>query len=397
MRDQLTPRERVRLALHHQEPDRVPINITFTSVPYLELRRELGLPEEKVHPDVWDRVIPALDAVERMSCDCVQVGLNRPAHLARFDPARDSYTEESGVTFVRISRPAGGVHFEMREHPIKEPSFDLLHRYHWPDPHDPSRYDGVAERVRRIYETTDYAIFAKMAPSIWEAGNFLCGQARWLEYLATNPDFCTALLQRAAAISKAFYLEGLKCMGKHISVLYLAGEDFGVQRGMLISPAMFRRMVKPVLADVYLAVKQRLADMGNYDCRLLLHSCGSVEPIIDDLIEMGVDVLDPVQTGAKDMNALQLKEKYGARISFHGGIDTQHVLPFGDKEEVADETRRKIASLAPGGGWILCPIHNVQADVRARNLVHMIDTALAYGRYPVRHTYTRETLLAPNC
>ena len=103
-------------------------------------------------------------------------------------------------------------------------------------------------------------------------------------------------------------------------------------------------MVKPVLADVYLAVKQRLADMGNYDCRLLLHSCGSVEPIIDDLIEMGVDVRDPVQTGAKDMNALQLKEKYGARISFHGGFDTQHVLPFGDQEEVADETRRKIAS-----------------------------------------------------
>ena len=132
----------MRLALNHQEPDRVPINITFTSVPYLELRRELGLPEEKVHPDVWDRVIPVLDVVERMSCDCVQVGLNRPAHLARFDPARDSYTEENGVTFVRISRPAGGVHFEMREHPIKEPSFDLLDRYHWPDPHDRAAMTG---------------------------------------------------------------------------------------------------------------------------------------------------------------------------------------------------------------------------------------------------------------
>ena len=97
----------------------------FTSVPYLELRRELGLPEEKVHPDVGDRVIPALDSVERMSCDCVQVGLNRAAHLAGSTPLVTPGTEENGVTFVRISRPAGGVHFEMREHPIKEPSFDL--------------------------------------------------------------------------------------------------------------------------------------------------------------------------------------------------------------------------------------------------------------------------------
>ncbi len=394
MRDQLTPRERVRLALNHQEPDRVPINITFTSVPYVGLRRELGLPDEEIHPDVWDRVVPALDVVKLMSCDTVQVGLRRPAHVAGLDPTRDTYTDESGVQFVRTDRPAGGVQFEMREHPIKEPSFDLLDRYTWPDPYDPSRYVGVADQVRWLYENTDYAIFAKMAPNVWEAGNNLCGQARWLEYLATEPDFCLALLQRAGAVSKAFYMEGLKCMGPHISVLRLAGEDFGVQRGMLISPKMFRRLVKPILADIYRAVKERLADMGNYDCKLLLHSCGSVEPIIDDLIEMGVDVLDPVQTSARDMNALQLKEKYGTRISFHGGIDTQYVLPFGDADEVAAETRRKIEALAPGGGWVLCPTHNVQADVKAQNLIHMVNSAIEHGRYPVRHTYSRDELLA---
>ena len=394
-KEELTPRERVRLALNHQEPDRVPINITYTSVPYLDVRRQLRLPEELVRPDVWDRVVPACDVVADMSCDFLQVGIKSPSHLAKFDPALDSFTDEFGVTFTKVIRPDGRAQFEMREYPIKEPSFDALERYPWPNPYDPSRYEGVGEQARHLYETTDYALSARLGPYIWEMGNFLCGQAQWLGYVATDPDFCVALLQKAAAIAKATYMEGLNCMGKYVSLIRLAGEDFGVQRGLLISKAMFRRLVKPALADVYLAIKQRLADLGNYDCKLMLHSCGSIEPIIDDLIEIGVDVLDPVQTRARDMNALLLKEKYGARISFHGGIDTQGVLPFGTEEEVVEETWRKIESLAPGGGWILCPTHNVQADVAGRKLIRMVETALVHARYPIQRSHSRESLLAP--
>jgi len=153
-------------------------------------------------------------------------------------------------------------------------------------------------------------------------------------------------------------------------------------------------MVKPILKEVYTAVKERLADLGNNDCKLMLHSCGGVEPIIDDLIEIGVDVLDPVQTRAKRMNAFQLKQTFGDRLSFHGGIDTQGILPFGSEEDVAEETRRKLEMLAPGGGYILCPTHNVQADVSGRNVVRMAETGYTYGRYPIAKTYAPEFLLS---
>jgi len=125
----------------------------------------------------------------------------------------------------------------------------------------------------------------------------------------------------------------------------------------------------------------------------MLHSCGGIEPLINDLLEIGVDVLDPVQTRAKGMNALHLKRAFGDRISFHGGIDTQGVLPFGTEDEVAEETRRKLEMLAPGGGYILCPTHNVQADVPGRNVVRMVEVALEYGRYPIPSTYAPEFLL----
>jgi uroporphyrinogen decarboxylase len=132
--------------------------------------------------------------------------------------------------------------------------------------------------------------------------------------------------------------------------------------------------------------------MGNYDCKLMLHSCGGIEPLIEDFIEMGVDVLDPVQTRAKRMNALHLKQTFGDRISFHGGIDTQGILPFGTVEEVIEETKRKLECFAPGGGYILCPTHNVLPDVPGRNVVAMVRTGREYGRYPIPQNFDREYL-----
>jgi uroporphyrinogen decarboxylase len=200
-------------------------------------------------------------------------------------------------------------------------------------------------------------------------------------------------MQRIAEIQKTIYLEGLDRIGKYLALIRLGGEDFGTQQGLLISPMMFRTMVKPILKEVYAAIKERLADLGNYDCKLMLHTCGSITRLIDDYIEIGVDVLDPVQTRAKGMNGLYLKQTFGDRISFHGGIDTQGVLPFGSEEEVVEETKCKIEMLASGGGYILCPTHNVQADVVGRKLIAMVETAVEHGRYPIPQTYDQEMLL----
>jgi uroporphyrinogen decarboxylase len=394
MTSELTSRERVRLALNHQEPDRVPIDITWTKVPYADVRRVLGLPIEDLKPDVWDRVKPGLDAIKHLSVDFIWVGLRGPRTRPPFSFEMQEWTDEWGVTFRKVTRPDQGDQFEIQDWPIKEPATALLDAYTWPDPLDPARYEGVADQVRHLYETTDYALCGRLGDSIWEQGNYSAGQAQWLMYVATNPDFCQDLMARAAAIQKQVYLEGLRHIGKYLSVIRLGGEDFGIQTGMLISPRAFQSLVKPILKDVYMAVKERLADLGNYDCKLMLHTCGAVASIIPDLIEIGVDVLDPVQTRAKGMNALVLKESYGERLSFHGGLDTQGVLPFGTEEDVAEEVRRKLQMFAPGGGYILCPTHNLQADVPGRNAVALVETGLAYGRYPIARTYERDFLLS---
>jgi uroporphyrinogen decarboxylase len=390
---QLSSRERVRLALNHQEPDRVPMDVTYTSQPYIDVRKELGLPPQVITPDVWDTVKPTSDVVNALSCDFMWVGLRGGSKRQKFSFDLDEYTTEWGVTFRKVQRVDGGFQFEMREHPIEEPSMDNIDTFAWPDPLDPARYEGLEDTVSNLYKTTDFAICAKLGGNIWEMGNYLTGQEKWLIYFVLYPDFCVELLQRVAEYQKTLYIEGLKRIGKYLSVVRLSGEDFGTQGGLLISPNMFRSLVKPILQDVYMTVKECLADLGNYDCKLMLHSCGGIEPLIDDFIEMGVDILDPVQTRAKRMNALHLKQAYGDRISFHGGIDTQGILPFGTVEDVVEETRRKLECFAPGGGYILCPTHNVQADVSGRNIITMILTGLEFGTYPIKRTMDNEYLL----
>jgi uroporphyrinogen decarboxylase len=363
-------------------------------MPYIDVRKELGLPEEDVKPDVWDRVRPSLDVLEKLHCDFIWTGVKGPSTRKKFSFDLDSYTDEWGVAFHKVRRPDGGYQFEIRGSPLPEPTLQAIESFPWPDPLDPARYEGVAEQIKHLYTTTDYALCARLGDNIWEQANYSVGQANWLLYVATDPDFCVALMQRIATIQKTIYLEGLRHIGKYISLVRLGGEDFGTQQGPLISPDMFRSLVKPILKDVYKAVKERLADLGNYDCKLMLHSCGSIEPFIEDFIEIGVDVLDPVHTRARGMNALSLKQKYGDRISFHGGIDTQGVLPFGSEEQVVAEVQRKLESLAPGGGYILCPTHNLQADVSGRKVVKLVETGLEHGRYPIPRTYERQFLLS---
>jgi uroporphyrinogen decarboxylase len=332
--------------------------------------------------------------VEALGCDFVWVGLKGGSNKQKFSFDQDEYRTEWGVVFRKVQRPDGGYQFEMRDHPITEPSMDALEALDWLDPLDPARYDGVEDHVRHLHETTDFALCARLGGNIWEMGNYLTGQENWLMYVVMHPDFCVELLQRIAEFQKTLYVEGLKRIGKYLSLIRLGGEDFGTQNGLLISPRMFRTMVKPILKDVYMTVREHLADMGNHDCKLMLHSCGGIEPLIDDFIEIGVDVLDPVQTRAKGMNALQLKRTYGERLSFHGGIDTQGILPFGSVEEVVEETRRKLECFAPGGGYILCPTHNLQADVPGQNVTAMVRTGQEHGAYPIPQTFDKDYLLS---
>jgi uroporphyrinogen decarboxylase len=156
---------------------------------------------------------------------------------------------------------------------------------------------------------------------------------------------------------------------------------------------MFRNLVKPIIASVWLPIKERFLNI-NPEGKLMMHSCGSIRPLISDFIEMGADILDPIQPGAKDMNGLLLKREFGDRLSFHGGIDTQHVMSTGSLEAVELETKRRIEMLAPGGGYILNPSHDVVSEVLPDQLLRMVQVGKTYGRYPIRRGFSDEELLA---
>jgi len=159
--------------------------------------------------------------------------------------------------------------------------------------------------------------------------------------------------------------------------LFRIGDDVGTQRGPLISPAMFREFIAPRL--------RLLVDLAHsHDTRVMFHSCGSITAFIDALIEIGVDILDPLQVSAANMDPTQIKGEYGSRICLHGSIDTQYVLPQGSPQEVAENVKRMIDILGSGGGFILAPCHVLQTDVPSENVCAMYETGHEYGAYDAK-------------
>ena len=198
-----------------------------------------------------------------------------------------------------------------------------------------------------------------------------------LSSLVADPEFVHAVLRRVTDIGKAVMERYLDLAGPYIQMIKM-GDDLGAQGGPLMSPKTYRAVVKPYHKALFDCIRQRT------QARIFLHTCGSVYRLLPDLIEAGVDVLNPVQVSAADMDTRRLKAEFGDRLSFMGAIDTQHVLPFGTPDDVKREVERRIADLAPGGGFILAPVHNVQVDVSPENLVTMYRHALQVGMYPIR-------------
>jgi uroporphyrinogen decarboxylase len=197
--------------------------------------------------------------------------------------------------------------------------------------------------------------------------------------LAANPDFAEAFLDRLTDIAVRAWGHFLAEVGEYLDVVAFF-DDIGMQDRPLISPAMYRRLVKPRHARIIAAIKARTK------AKVFFHTDGAVLDLIPDLIEIGVDILNPVQVSAKGMDdTAALKRRFGRELTFWGGAcDSQRILPFGSLEEVRAETRRRIADLAPGGGYVFAPIHNLQDDVSGVKALVVYRTALEYGRYPIK-------------
>lgn len=236
---------------------------------------------------------------------------------------------------------------------------------------DESLHD-LAERARTLHRETDYAIVGHFGGHIFAASQLLRGMDNFMCDLVADKPFARALMEALADQHMAEFEHYIEALGPYIQVIALA-DDLGSQRGPQVSLALFREMVPASMERLYQHIKKRTS------ARLFLHSCGSVAALIPDLIEMGVDILNPVQVSAADMDTARLKREFGSELTFWGGgCDTQHILPFGTPQQVGDEVRRRIDDLGPEG-FVFAQVHNIQPGVPPANMLAMWDAAREFG------------------
>jgi uroporphyrinogen decarboxylase len=257
-------------------------------------------------------------------------------------------------------------------------TLDDIDAFDWPDPHNPAMFEGLGEQAKAWYEDTDYVLGADgIKVGVLQVASQLRGYDKLFMDFALQPDLAHALLSKITDLIKDMYVEYMKVVGPYVQVVVIT-DDQGTQKSLMVSPGMFREFIKPRLRDIIDAIK------SGANVKVLMHCDGAIAPIIEDLIEIGVDILNPIQPVVKGLEDTQaLKEQYGDRICFHGGIDVQQVMPNASVDEIRREVARRIRDLGPGGGYILAPCHNINIDIPVANVVAMFEAAQKYGRYPL--------------
>lgn len=379
-----TPRSRVEAAITHQEPDRVPTNLTITETPYRRLCEALGhTPSPDLSVSSFKEVQPEPAILRALGVDIVSVKLKRPTGWKPPDPDPDGTSyDEWGVGRKSVELIGGSSLSEVSHSPMADPDLEAIYSYPWPDPDDPGRTAGLEEEVRGLYETSEFAILGRFGGTILEQAAYLRGWEEWLIDLSARPEFARALMERIADIQITLDEIGIRTVGKYLSIFKLSGEDLGMQDRPLFSMEMWRSLVRPVLERRWRAAREAL-DRHAPHVKLMLHSDGAIRPFIPDLIECGIDILDPIQPRCPGMELEGLKQDFGDELVFHGAIDTQEVLPASSEQGVVEHVRQCIGALGAGGGYILAPVHNVQPDVPPENLIATFSAAREFGRYPI--------------
>ena len=369
----MTHRERVLAALAHEQPDIVPMDLASTRDSsivvegYERLKGHYGVDAENVLTsrmmqvvDVDERILQALDI------DTRGVFPATPPDVI-LDERR--YRDEWGV---ERQKPPGSYYYDQLCFPLAgEITVSDILRYHWPDPHDPIRRRGLCERVQQIRDDTGCAVVLNLPSGFVHTSQYLRGFEDWFLDFARDRRLLEIFFDAVLDVSLAICKEILEEVGAEVDVL-LASDDLGLQHGLMVSPEAYREIIKPRHKRYF----QLMHDMS--PGKVLFHTCGSVVDILDDLVEIGVDVLHPVQVSAKGMAPKQLKKAWGEKLAFWGAIDTQRVLPLGSVEEVRAEVAQCIEDLGWGGGYVLGAVHNIQPDVPTENMLAMYRQAREY-------------------
>lgn len=380
----MTSRERLLAALNHREPDRVPIDLggTGTSTISLgaleKLKSHLGIHSEtRVMSSIFQTAYPDDEIIERFRIDVKMVVAKPPATFKpkTATPRNGRIVDEWGVVYQR--NETAHTHFVLEsEAPLgRATRKEEIERYPWPDPSDPSRVQGlraIAEKERR--QGFGVVLQTPLFPMTYT--QWVRGLGQFMLDTVLNRPLLEYLMDQIVDIQMEMTRHLLEEVGDYADVL-VVGDDLSHQDGLTYSPDMYRKLFRPRHEKMIRFLKNRARGS-----KLLYHSCGGVEPLLGDLIELGVDAINPVQVGAARMDdTRRLKATYGRDLTFWGGIDTQRVLPFGKPNEVREEVRRRIEDLAEDGGYVLAAVHNIRPEVEPENICTMFDAALEFGSY----------------
>lgn len=385
----LTSRERVLTAINHEQPDRVPLVIGVSNAtgikmkPYKGIKDIIGVQAPDNYMYDWPELGTAEideETMRRLHSDVRGVLDLEPESIHKRNRERDPHSDYidswgSGQTEI------GPDDWFPNVHPLPDARTvaDLEAYQGWPDMSDPSRIAHVRESARRLAEENQYAILATpwlLFP--FERAHAMQGLETFLLNLAMDADFSRALLEKIADYCKQLMGPFLEELGDNVDIIKI-GDDLGTEESLMISPKMYREILKPVHADFISFIKERTK------AKVLFHSDGDVATLIDDFIEIGVDILNPIQTSAGSMSDLpSLKKRYGNNIVFCGGIDSHRILPFGTVAEVRQEVQRVIQILGPGGGCMIGAVHTVMNDVPPENVLAMVDAVEEFGHYALK-------------
>ena len=375
-------RERLLAALSHKEPDMVPLDLgghqTGIHVrAYRKLIEHLGLREEVTVMDpVQQLARVSEDVLSYLKIDTRYVWAGMflpPVELTEVKPGFWGFRDQFGVVWAMPGeRPGQGLYCDIIESPLAGVPYEELDDYPWPSGRNEEALKGLRSYALEVKERTPYALVSGISGVVFEVCWYMRGFKQFYIDMLEQPRYVRKLLDHTLQYWCEF-LEGfLGEVGDLLDVICI-GDDLAMQTGPIFPPELYRTLVKPYHRKLCSFIRERTPAKIHY------HSCGAVSTFIPDLIEVGVDIINPVQISAGGMQPRELKRRFGDRIVFWGGgIDTQRTLPRGTPAEVREEVRENIAAFKPGGGYVFASVHNIQADVPLENLLAFWEAAWEY-------------------
>jgi len=349
-------------------------NTSITKIAYEQLAEHLGIELEeppRVFHKPFQLVEPDEHVLERLHIDTRAVEGGIPDRSQAKELSDGRFVDEWGIIYRPAVSNGQLLYFDIVSSPLSEGTLEELECNDWPDPEDPGRTRGLRERASHLNNQDRYLLVGHHGDtSIFENARDVRGMAKFMVDLVRNKEYAHALLEKVTDIQCAKMECYLSAVGDFLDVICI-GDDLCGQDRPLISHSTYREMIRPYYKRYFETIKQ------NTQAKLHMHSCGTVQHFLDDLIKLGIDIINPVQVSARGMDPSILKQRFGDRITFWGGIDTQDLLPHGRVDEVCKSVRQMMSILGEGGGYVLSAVHNIQADVPPENIVAMFDEAFA--------------------